>query len=68
MSEWNHSICDECWTRQRGEQIPCRLKEPYRESERCCFCGLMHRSGIYIRCHPSDMLCNGEHEAFKNAR
>jgi hypothetical protein len=53
MSEWNHPLCDRCWTTQFGERVPHRLVEPL--AERCCRCGEFTESGIYYREDPAKM-------------
>lgn len=40
-------ICDECWRERAGALDPVRLREP--EAEICQYCGLVTRSGIYVR-------------------
>lgn len=56
---WSHSICDLCWNEYNPEREPFRLKNQYREDERCCFCTNQHRSGIYIRRDPKELTCEG---------
>lgn len=55
MSNWNHSICDDCWLHRDPHRLPCRMTEP--EPETCCFCGETHASGIYVRRNPEQMSC-----------
>lgn len=54
MSEWTHPICDPDWTAQNGGRTPARLIEPYRETEKCCWCGEETDSGIYVWADPVD--------------
>ena len=50
MSRWmTHSICDACWQIEQGDREPSRFIEGQRIEERCCWCGLQNRSGIYVR-------------------
>lgn len=67
MSEWNHSICNECWTAGFGIEpgsgrsaplTPVRLVDPKKEV--CCFCGKEHQSGIYVRKNPEMLQCKGK--------
>ena len=59
MSKWTHSICEECWRKREPNRTPtCMIAAV---TERCCFCGKEHRSGIYVRENPADMECNGIH-------
>jgi hypothetical protein len=63
MKTWNHSICDPCWlARERGRE-PVRIQEPYRQISHCCFCGIDHRSGIFVRENPQSerLVCQGKH-------
>ena len=58
MSQFTHSICDPCWIKRERDRIPHRLKE--RTTEICCFCGVAHNSGIYVREQPHLVLCKGD--------
>jgi len=60
MSNWTHSICDNCWAIMHSERPPVRTMVP--EQEKCCVCGQNHRSGIYMRGNPANWLCQGKHE------
>jgi hypothetical protein len=60
MSNWTHSVCADCWKKMNPDRQPCRVV--LADQERCCFCGTIHRSGIYVRKNPADMECNGLHE------
>jgi hypothetical protein len=56
--KWNtHSVCWPCWEKRSGRK-PVRLKEEYRDQEPCCFCGEMHKSGIYLRESTDQVKCN----------
>lgn len=47
---WTHVICEEDFRYRRGREAqPVRLKEEYRSTEPCCFCGEPTRDGIYYR-------------------
>lgn len=58
-SKWTHSICDKCWIKKNPDREPARLRYPLME--KCCYCGEMDISGIFVRENPADMLCNGVH-------
>lgn len=55
----NHAICDRCWVRRNPDRVPCRVL--YVGPEKCCFCGEMTASGIYLRAPLDETICNGEH-------
>jgi hypothetical protein len=57
-SRWNHSICEACWQKRNGTREPVRVKGP--EVVRCCYCGLTHCSGIYLREDPQTVACRGQ--------
>lgn len=63
MSRWNHSICEKCWNTRNPEREPVKLREEFRDekAEPCCYCGVMHCSGIYLRDDPSVLRCKGNH-------
>lgn len=54
---WTHAMCVICWRRERGDEVPTRLKDPDREV--CCFCGGPANSGIYIHSDPMNVKCQG---------
>ncbi len=57
---WTHSICLGCWNkRYRGR--PVRIPNP--ETEKCCFCGALTTSGIYVRADPKTLDCEHEEDA-----
>ncbi len=63
---WNHQICDPCWKlRMMAAGTPWR--EPTRllrpELVRCCYCGVMTASGIYVRQDPRTLTCKHPLEA-----
>lgn len=51
MGQWNHPMCDACWTDRMGDRVPVRFTVLSR-SEACCFCGEASWSGIYVREDP----------------
>jgi hypothetical protein len=53
---WTHPICDTCYSGMHGDREPVRLNEAVREDEKCCLCGTITRSGIYVRLDPKDVL------------
>lgn len=58
MSAWTHSQCYPCWVERNGEKEP--VTGPRDKVQKCCFCGRMHSSGIYVRGDPMDSLCQGK--------
>lgn len=60
-SRWTHTMCDPCWAAQRGEATPVRMLAA--PPERCCYCGALTISGIFIREDPTTLRCGGWHEA-----
>ena len=58
--DWIHSICVTCWNEQRPSK-PVGADDS-GTSERCCFCGERHSSGIYVRQDPATVRCGGVHE------
>lgn len=63
MAEWTHAICSECYEREgEGAGVPHCLTAVER-AERCCWCGQMTTSGIYLRRDPLWVKCRGQHEA-----
>lgn len=57
MSEWTHSICDKCWNTKNPDRKPIRVIEAVEK--KCCFCGVIHKSGIYVRHDPKFTACVG---------
>lgn len=56
--DWTHSVCDTCWNRLKAfEPVRARPVHP----DVCCFCGIVHRSGIYIRQDPTSFRCRHAH-------
>ena len=51
-------MCDPCWVKRELNRTPVRLVEKEREDEQCCFCGVVSRSGIYIRDKPKQAFCS----------
>ncbi len=47
---WTHLLCDSCWTRLYGDRQPYRVVE--EEDGKCCTCGEITQSGIWIRKEP----------------
>jgi hypothetical protein len=60
LSKWTHSLCDTCYQKLEPGRVPTRMKQA--DVEACCKCGVMHSSGIYYRCAPEDLLCQGRHD------
>lgn len=59
-NSWNHSMCYDCWRRERGLDIPVRVKE--HDPEICCFCGRWTIEGIFVRKDPAKMTCGCQKE------
>lgn len=55
VSNWNHSICDDCWYAKNPDRDPVAIIDA--EVETCCFCGEEHVSGINIRQDPKTLDC-----------
>lgn len=51
---WTQPACDDCWD-ERHDYAAKRIKEPYRETEKCCYCGQDTISGIYVRENPAEV-------------
>lgn len=62
MSNWTHSVCDDCFDTEYPDRQPTRINIAHRELEVCCLCSVHHMSGIYIRKDPSETLCNGHED------
>lgn len=52
---WSHAICDECWYERNPHRDPVRIVAEFRDVEKCCYCGKVNESGIYIRSNPADV-------------
>lgn len=62
MSKWTHSICWACWELKNPSRIAHRIIPAVARTEQCCFCGTIHRTGIYVRQEPSKPYCGGTHQ------
>ena len=52
---WTHSICPKCWNKQNPDK-PVKIDEKWAgDDEICCFCGVYHASGIYVRQDPKTL-------------
>lgn len=51
---WNQPICDPCWSQENPDREPVRFKASFRQLEKCCMCGGLANSGIYVRRHPDE--------------
>lgn len=60
MSSWTHSICDACWQLREPDREPVRVRD--NGPRECCYCGQIHRSGIYVRGDPSGQPCWGSRD------
>jgi hypothetical protein len=61
MSDWNHSMCADCWSKQNQKHVPKRDWEAIRNPEFCCFCGRETYEGIFVRRDPRELKCKGAH-------
>jgi hypothetical protein len=61
VGRWTHSMCKSCWFIYYPRSTPTAIKEQYRISEKCCYCGTENKDGIYIRGNPDELLCKGNH-------
>jgi hypothetical protein len=60
VSAWNHAICSRCWYGRHPNRQPVRVEGA--EREKCCFCGHVTTSGIYVRDEPRNCLTKGRHD------
>jgi hypothetical protein len=63
---WYHSLCERCWGVRLTGAPADRLN--VRVPEICCFCGGVHRSGIYLREDPAAAPCQGKYERHREDR
>lgn len=59
--EWTHSMCEDCWNKRNPQRRAVKMIKG--DNEHCCFCGIAHHSGIYVRYNPAseELKCLGEH-------
>jgi hypothetical protein len=63
MKYARHAICDSCWVKREPNRDAVRIKPEFAEEELCCWCGITHRSGIYVRASDKDAVkCSGHEE------
>jgi len=48
---WTQPVCAKCFDDEHPFRHPVRVTNP--PAVNCCYCGTMHRSGIYVRVDPS---------------
>lgn len=58
-SRFNHVSCQRCWDERNPTRAPIEVIDP--PEEKCCFCALPTKSGIYVRGNPSTTPCGGDH-------
>lgn len=58
---WTHSICDPCWERRCRERNENPAGGGTAPVERCCYCDVEHRSGIFVRDNPESLNCDWNH-------
>lgn len=61
MSKFTHSICEDCWNKKNPDRPVVKIQVGVFSGERCCYCGNIHNSGIFVRDNPSNCLCKGDH-------
>lgn len=59
MSDWTHSICPHCWNKKHPATPFVQQRDGYGETKRCCWCGFVHASGLFLRENPvsEDLWC-----------
>lgn len=57
-NRWTHSVCWKCWNLQNPDRPAHTVSSTV---ERCCFCGQIHNSGIYVRKDPATIACKAIH-------
>jgi hypothetical protein len=62
MTDWTHTLCDDCWYAAEPGRDPVRVK--LQPIEVCCNCGALTNSGIYYREKP-DLMSYCDHEQGK---
>jgi hypothetical protein len=63
MGSWTHNICACCWNKKNPDKPTNLCMHTVKEDEAvCCFCGQTNYDGIYVREHPDDCLCKGNHD------
>jgi hypothetical protein len=59
MSDWTHTVCEECYQQLEPGREPVRVVVPSKET--CCRCGETTDDGIYYRDNPKSYRhCNHE--------
>lgn len=71
MAEFTHNICEVCWFAREPDRFPVQVKrdEGDFDVDRCCFCGTVKVSRIYVRHDPTDpaLKCGGQHPELDDA-
>jgi hypothetical protein len=49
---WTQPVCVEDWHNMNGDRVPHRVIADVYPAVRCCFCGKLTRSGIFVREDP----------------
>ena len=62
MSKFTHNICEDCWNIKNPDKQVIKTYVDYRDGDKCCYCGNIHCSDIFVRDLPSNCACNGEHD------
>jgi hypothetical protein len=60
MSDWTHSLCEDCWDEKHPDNPTARAI--VGDICVCCACEKKHSSGIYVREDPAVMPCHGQHQ------
>lgn len=68
MLTWTHRCCERCWfsepdlgMTETGYRLPVQLNEPDDSPGKCCLCGWIVVTQIYVRRKPSDLACYFDH-------
>jgi hypothetical protein len=61
MSQFPHSICEDCFIFIDDKTIKYKPSNLGGAKRKCCFCGKEHNSGLYIRNELPNMICTGDH-------
>lgn len=52
---WTQATCENCWEQRNPGRGAIAMTAQYRETEKCCYCGVSTRSGIYTRVDPTSV-------------
>lgn len=60
MSGWNAPVCGACWNADNHDRPMDPARDGFGPAERCCSCGMVTFSGIYVRKNPDEQTYNEE--------